>query len=98
VLRIGKDPRHGRLADLARAREEIGVVKLAVREGVAERTHHVLLPDEILEPSGPPLDCKNGVAHWALGVLAETGAPEKEIRVSPTPAPDRAATAAPFRA
>src|SRR5690606_8039003 len=97
VQRLGEDPRDRRLADPARAREEIGVMELVVRERVDERADHVLLPDEILEPSGPPLHCENGIAHFGTGSSAGRGR-KNEIRVSPTPAPDRAATAAPFRA
>ena len=59
-----------------------------VREGLDD----VRLADELLEPSRPPLQRQNRVAHACLCSR------EDEVRVSPTPAPNRAATAAPFRA
>ena len=45
----GEDLRHRRLARPARADEQVGVVDLALLDGVAQRAHDVLLADHVGE-------------------------------------------------
>jgi hypothetical protein len=63
VQRLGEQPRHGGLADAARAGEQVRVVQTVARERVAERPAHVLLTDHVGEAARAPLAGKRLVAH-----------------------------------
>ena len=60
---FAKMPRDRRLADAARAGEEVRVMEPVARERVGERGHHVLLPDELPERLRPPLAGECLVTH-----------------------------------
>mmetsp|Transcript_38418 Transcript_38418/g.106772 ORF Transcript_38418/g.106772 Transcript_38418/m.106772 type:complete len:258 (-) Transcript_38418:416-1189(-) len=49
VQALGQDARHRRLADAARAGEQIGMVQPALGQGVGQGLHDMLLADELLE-------------------------------------------------
>ena len=59
VERFRDDARERRLADAARAGEEIGVVQPLLAQRVRERAHDVLLADELGEAPGAPLAGEN---------------------------------------
>ena len=63
VERLGHETRHGRLADAAQSREEVGVVDAPVGDGVLERGHDRLLADDLLERLRPVLAGEDLVAH-----------------------------------
>ena len=63
VEALGEDARERRLADAARAGEQVGVVQAAARQRVGERRDDVLLPDQLAERAGPPLAGEDLVAH-----------------------------------
>jgi hypothetical protein len=71
VEALGEDARERRLADAARAGEEIGVVQALRVERVAQRAHDVLLPDQAREILGAPLARKYLVAHRRRRVRGE---------------------------
>ena len=65
--RARQQARGGGLADPAHARQHEGVGDAAGREGVAQRAHHRLLADQILEGARPVLAGDDGVgAHGGL--------------------------------
>ena len=70
VQRFREQARDRRLADAARAGEQIRVVQAIVGERVRQRLDDVRLPDEFLEPPRPPLARQNRVTH-ALSRLLE---------------------------
>jgi len=49
VQALGQDARNGRLADAARAGEQVGMVQALLFEGVGQRADDVLLPDQRFE-------------------------------------------------
>jgi hypothetical protein len=52
LMRLGEDARERRLADAARAGEEVRVVQALRIERVDERGHDVRLADDLLEDPG----------------------------------------------
>src|SRR6185295_10927286 len=58
-----QNPRQRRLADAARAREEVRVVQPLLLESVSQRADHVLLADQAAEVLRPPLARKYLIAH-----------------------------------
>ena len=89
VEALGEDARDGGLADAARAGEQEGVMHPTLRECIAQRHAHVLLPHQLGKGSGPPFARQREITH---------GFPVEAARTSRTSAPDIEATAAPFRA
>ena len=71
--------------------EQECVMHAALRQRVAQRHAHVLLPDQFGEGTRPPFARKREITHENLN-------PWEAARTSRTSAPDIAATAAPFRA
>ena len=66
VERAGEDLRHRGLAGAARADEQVGVVHLVALDRVAERAHHVLLPDDLVEGARAVAAVEgNGLGHRA---------------------------------
>ena len=63
VQRFREQPRDRRLADAARAGEQVRVVQAIVGERVRQRLDDVRLPDQFLEPPRPPLARQNRVTH-----------------------------------
>src|SRR4029077_6669792 len=63
VEAFGENPRQRRLADAARAGEEIGVVQPLLLESVTKRTDHMFLADQAAEVSRSPLARKYLIAH-----------------------------------
>ena len=63
IQRLGEDAGDGGLAHPARAGEEEGVMHPPRIERVGERTHHVLLADQLGKPPGPPLPRKDEIGH-----------------------------------
>src|SRR6185295_17363821 len=92
VQSLGEQTRNRGLADAPGTGEQIGVMQAILLEGVRERLYDMRLADEFFEPPWPPLQRQNRVTHACLS------SGRFEVRASPTPAPNRAATAAPFRA
>ena len=93
---LGEDARDGGLAHAAGAGEEEGVMDAVGGERVGERLQHMLLAGELLEALGAPFTGECGVAH-RVGARW-TRLKWEAARTSLTPAPDRTATVAPFRA
>ncbi len=63
VERLGEDARDRRLADAARAREQVRVMQPARLQRVDQRLQHVLLPDRVGEGLGPPFARQDEVTH-----------------------------------
>ena len=63
VEALRKDPGERRLADAARAGQQIGVVQAALGERVGQRRDDVLLADELGERARPPFAGEDLVAH-----------------------------------
>ena len=63
VERLGQDARQGRLANAARAREQVGVMQSATVQGMRERAHDVLLADERLEILGAVFTGEDLIGH-----------------------------------
>ena len=63
VQRLGEDARRRGLAGAARADEEIGLREPVLLDGVLERPHDVLLPDDIVEGLRAVFAGENRVAH-----------------------------------
>ena len=63
---LGENARDRRLADTARAREQVGVMQPARGQRVRERTDDVRLAHERFEAPGPPFDCEDRIAHAAI--------------------------------
>ena len=63
IERFGEDARERGLADAAGAGEQISVVQPLLGERVRERTHDVLLPDELREVARPVFAGKDEIAH-----------------------------------
>src|SRR5690606_16838554 len=109
VEAAGEDAGDGRLADTARAGEQVGVVQAVVVERVDEGLEHVALAGHFAEAAGAPLSCQNLVGHEERRSLLGTSAgrcgvrdmPRANLEVPPashSPAHESATTAAPFRA
>ena len=63
---LGQDAGRGRLARATRPDEQVGVGQLLARQGVPQRPHDVLLPDELVEAAGAPAardDLESGFSH-----------------------------------
>src|SRR5690606_1534210 len=58
VQRLGENARQGRLAHTAGAGEQPGMVQTLGVQGVGERTNHMVLTDEGIERTRPPLACQ----------------------------------------
>ncbi len=71
VERLGEDAGERRLPGPARAREEVGLPHLVVRDRVAERAHDRLLPDHLVEVLRPVLPVER--SH-VVPMLKEEGA------------------------
>ena len=67
VERLGEDPGDGGLAHPTGASEQEGVVDPAGVQGVAQRAHHVFLPDQLGEPLRAPLAGKDEIGHRSTG-------------------------------
>ena len=65
----GEDLRHARLAGPARADEQVGVVDLALLDGVAERAHDVLLADDVGERAGAVAAVERGAGRHGKSSL-----------------------------
>ena len=63
VQRLGEQPRHRRLADAARAGEQVRVVQAALRQCIGQRLHDMLLPDQLLEAARTVLAREDQIAH-----------------------------------
>ena len=63
VQGLGQDAGQGRLADPTGPGEEVGVVQLVPVQGVAERTHHVLLPHHVGKRLGAPFTGEHLIGH-----------------------------------
>ena len=59
----GEDLRHAGLAGPPRAHEQVGVVDLALLDGVAERADHVLLTDDVGERAGTVAAVERGAGR-----------------------------------
>jgi len=57
IERLRQQARDRRLPDAARPGEEERVGDALLRDRVPQRRRDVLLPDDVLEPLGPPLPC-----------------------------------------
>src|SRR5690606_16134175 len=69
VERLGEDPRDRGLAHAAGAGEQEGVVDAATVQGIGQRAHHVLLPDQFGEAPWAPFTGEDEVGHrYLLGV------------------------------
>ena len=66
VEALGKDARQRRLADAARAGEQVGVMQAVLLERVTQCPHDVLLPYQAAEIPRPPLAGKYLIAHRLL--------------------------------
>jgi len=99
------------LAHAARPGEQVGMMQTIPAQGIGQGPHHMRLPDQVLETTGTPLAGQNLVTHAspvsavfrgpACGAItAGIGAAGKRVvaRTRHTPAPNAAATVAPFRA
>ncbi len=73
VERLREDARERRLADAARAREQVGVMQAAAVECVRERTNDVLLADERREGFRPPFACENLIGHAEIVSATSSG-------------------------
>ena len=69
----GEDLRHARLAGPARAHEQVGVVDLALLDGVAERAHDVLLADDVGERAGAVAAVERGAGGHEKSSLVRAG-------------------------
>ena len=70
----GEDLRHRRLAGAARADEQVGVVDLALLDGVAQRAHDVLLADDVGErPRAVAAVERGGVGHGSSRIASRAG-------------------------
>ena len=58
VKRLGDNARQRRLADTARASEQVGMMQALLLERIGQRPHRVLLPDQFGKSLGPPLACE----------------------------------------
>ncbi len=91
IQRLGKDPRHRRLADAPDATKQIRMMEAPFRQCIAQRLHHRLLPHQLGKCAWPPLSREHQVTH-----------PDPQSRQGgglgrPFAAPDRIAAAASFR-
>ena len=84
VEALGEDPRDRRLADAARAGEQVGVMQAVARERIGQRRDHVLLPDELAERLRPPLAGEYLVAHPGPGVRRRASQGERSPGVLPS--------------
>jgi hypothetical protein len=66
VQALGEDARHRRLADAARAGEEIGMVQPLRFERVGKRLHDVLLADQLVEAARPVLAGEHEITHAVI--------------------------------
>ena len=75
VEALGEDARERGLAHAARAGEQVRMVQPLLAQRVAQRLHHVLLPDQAGEIARPPLAGEDLVAHAAIlpGATAKDG-------------------------
>ena len=64
VERLGEDAGHGRLADAARAAEEIRVGDAPGLDRLLQRLRNVILPDDFIERCGAISAGEDGVGHW----------------------------------
>src|SRR5690606_20005640 len=85
VERLGEDARDGGLADAAGAGEQERMVDAAGIERIAQRAHHVLLPDPFGEAPGAPLAGEDEIGHrdpWLSGGggIAGADAPRSRSR------------------
>ena len=72
VQALGEDPGHRRLADASRAAKQIGLGDPVQADRVPQRLHHVVLPDDVLEPLGPIAPGDDGVIR-GRGRLRRSG-------------------------
>ena len=63
VEALGEDARDGGLADAAGAGEQEGVMHPAALQRIAQRAHHVFLPDQLGKAPGSPFAGKNQIGH-----------------------------------
>ena len=63
VQRLGEDARHRRLADAARAGEQVGVVQALRGERVGQGLHHMVLPHHFCEIPGAVLAGEHEIRH-----------------------------------
>src|SRR5262249_62009581 len=61
--RLGEEPRGGRLADAARAGEQIGMRDAPGRQRIAQRAGDRILADDRVERLRPPLSREDLIAH-----------------------------------
>src|SRR5690606_39454810 len=83
VERLGEDPRDGGLAHPARAGEQERVVDASAVQGIGQRTHHMLLPDQLGEASRAPLAGEDEIGHRYLRVPASAGATARRDGIVP---------------
>ena len=87
----GEDLGHARLAGPARADEQVGVVDLPLLDGVRERAHDVLLPDDVGERARAVTAVERGAGGH--GTVESSRAPARSGRVAAA-APTHAAESA----
>ena len=66
VERLGQNPGHRRLADTARAGEQVAVVHTPGGDGVLQRGGQCLLPDDLVEGVAPVGSGENTIRHSRL--------------------------------
>ena len=71
VEALREDARDRRLADAARAGEQVRMVKPAAVQRIGQRRDDVLLPDQLAERLRSPLAGERLVGHANVGELAE---------------------------
>ncbi|OEZ64813.1 hypothetical protein JAB2_39240 [Janthinobacterium sp. HH100] len=82
IERFGQDARQGRLADAARAREQVGVMQSAAVQGMRERAHDVLLADERLEILGAVFTGEDLIGHAEILPCDFAGDPARRAQAS----------------
>ena len=63
IERLGQDPGQRSLPHPAGTREEIRMVEAFCGQRVHQRLDDMTLANQLLEASGPPFACENGIAH-----------------------------------
>ncbi|OEZ64379.1 hypothetical protein JANLI_07050 [Janthinobacterium lividum] len=82
IERLGQDARQGRLADAARAREQVGVMQSAAVQGMRESAHDVLLADERLEILGAVFTGEDLIGHAEILPCDFAGDPARRAQAS----------------